>query len=156
MRTTGRTTIKADTVLPIAAERARDELSRIFTATERHHPVLLSVGPGRSSHGIAKQVAAILTPPQHHGSTYVFDLHWWPVGFGARAYPILDAKVGVTAVDELTSLLSIVADYVPPLGTLGATADRAAMSRVAEATVTALIHRIADDITQATRPAVGV
>ena len=155
MRTTGRTTVKADIVLPTRAELARNELARIFTAADGNASVPLSVGPGRSSHGISKQVVATLTPPQQRGSTYVFALQWQPVGFGAKAYPTLDAKLGVTPIDEITCLLSIIADYVPPLGTLGATADRAAMSRVAEATVAALVHRLANDITHAARPTVG-
>ena len=156
MRTSGRTTIKADVVLPVEAERAREELDRIFTAPGGDRSVRLTVGPGRREHGITKQVAATLAAPQQHGSTYVFSLHWQPVGFGARAYPALDAKLAVTPVDESTSLLTIAADYVPPFGRLGATADRTAMSRVAEATVVALVHRLARDITRQTRPAVGV
>lgn len=156
MRPAGQTTIKADIVLPIPADRARDELAALFTAVDGGQSVLLSVGPSRSAHGIAKQVAASLTRPLSRGSTYVFTLQWQPVGRAAKAYPALDARIGVTAIDELTSLLSILAAYVPPLGALGAAADRAGMGRVAEATVVALVHRLADDITHAARSTVGV
>ena len=156
MRATSQTTIKADKVLPVPAERARDELAKIFASPDGHRAVLLSAGPGRGHHGVTKQVAATLAAPREHGSTYIFELHWWPVGFAAQAYPTLDARLAVTAMDDITSLLSILAMYAPPFGALGAAADRAAMSRVAEATVTSLIHRLATDITDAARPAVGV
>ena len=155
MRTATQTTIKADVVLPVCAECARDELAAIFTAEGGRREIQLWVGPSRGVHGVAKQVAATLSPQHQHGSTYVFALHWRPVGRGARAYPTLDARLGVTAIDELTSLLSIVAVYRPPLGTLGATADRAALSRIADATVVALLHQLADRITSA-RPRIGV
>lgn len=156
MRATSQTTIKTDTVLPVSAERASDELARIFTSPDGHRAVLLAAGPGRGSHSVTKQVAATLTAPRRQGSTYVFELHWWPTGFGARAYPVLDAKVGVTAVDEITSLLSIVAAYVPPFGALGTVADRAAMFRIAEATVISFVHQLATEIADSARPAVGV
>ena len=156
MRTRHQTTITTDTVLPVTAERARDELARLFTSGNGHRAVLLSAGPSRRSHGVTKKVAATLTEPRRHGSTYLFELHWWPVGFGTKAYPTLHAKIGVTPIDALSSLLSIVASYTPPFGAVGTAADRAAMSRVAEATVDSLIHRLAADITHAARTAVGV
>lgn len=156
MRATGQSTIKTDTVLPVSAERARDELAQIFTSADGHRAVLLSAGPGRRARGVTKQVAATLSAPRRQGSTAVFELRWWPVGFGAGAYPDLDAKLGVTPIDDMTSLLSIVATYIPPFGSLGTVADRAAMFRVAEATVSSLIHRLATEIADSARPEVGV
>jgi hypothetical protein len=156
MRPSSQTTIKADAVLPVCAERARDELSRLFTTGDSYQDILLRVGPSRAAHGITKQVAATLAPPEQRETTYVFTLRWRPVGLIAGAFPTLIAKLGVTTIDEITSLLSIVASYVPPLGALGSTADRAALSRVADATVAALLQRLAREITHVQRPAVGV
>jgi hypothetical protein len=148
-----RRAVQADIVLPVSAVRACDRLARAFDDAARVH---LAVGPRRGTHFPAKRVHGTLTGPSHRGSTYVFSLTWEPVGFGAAAYPTLDAKVGVTPIDATTSLLSIVAHYEPPFGTVGATADRAAMSRVADATVSSLLHRLAHAITHAPSPMVGV
>jgi hypothetical protein len=69
-------------------------------------------------------------------------MHWEAVGPTARFYPALDAKIGLTPVDELTTLLSLIGTYRPPIGRLGAGLDRAAMSHVATATVDTFLHEL--------------
>jgi len=55
----------------------------------------------------------------------------------------MDGRIGITAVDATTCLLSFAADYVPPLGRLGERLDQYAMSRVAEATARVIADRLA-------------
>jgi hypothetical protein len=148
--------VSADVALPVGARVAVERLTQAFHGGGRtgddDGAVLMVVGPGRRTHLVGKQVRVTLTRRGHAGSTEVFDLHWEPVGPAASAYPPLDAVVGITPVAATSSLLSIVASYRPPLGPVGATLDRAAMSRVAEATITSVLHRLAAAVTKPTRP----
>jgi hypothetical protein len=160
--------VRADVVLPVSAEHACDRMCALVHATDDSRVVdgretdtartglRLVVGPSRRAHFPAKTVHATFAGPQHTGSTYVFELQWEPVGAGAAAYPTLDARVGITPVSATGSLLSIVARYHPPFGAVGAAADRAALSRVADATVTSVLHRLAHAITHTPSPLVGV
>jgi hypothetical protein len=150
-RTGARPRVTADVVLPVSARTATDRLAAVFRAAGHSSELLMVVGPGRRTHLLGKQVRASLTHESRRGSTEVFHLHWDPVGPTAAAYPRLDANVGVTPVDVNASLLSIVATYHPPLGALGAGVDRAAMSRVADATVASALHQLADAITHPSR-----
>ena len=140
--------VTADVVLPVAARPAAERLAQAFGAVGQPGQVLMVVGPGRRPHVVGKQVRATLTRRGRRGSTEVFDLHWEPVGPAASAYPPLRAVVGVTPVAVTSSLLSIAATYRPPLGALGATVDRAALSRVADATIASVLHRLAAVITR--------
>lgn len=152
--TGARPRITADVVLPVPARTATERLSQAFQAAGHSGELLMVVGPGRRSRPVGKQVRASLTRESRRGSTEVFHLHWDPVGPAASAYPTLDARLGVTPVDVNASLLSIVATYRPPLGAVGATVDRAALSRVAGATVASALHQLADAITHPPRPVV--
>lgn len=147
-RVNARPRVSADVALPVAARVATERLAEAFGAAGRRGQVLMVVGPGRRPHVVAKQVRATLTRRGRRGSTEVFDLHWEPVGPAAAAYPPLRAVVGVTPVAVTSSLLSIIATYRPPLGALGATVDRAALSRVADATIESVLHRLATVITR--------
>jgi hypothetical protein len=149
--------VRTDVVLPMSSDQACDRLIRLFSMHSGAAPLHLLVGPRRGSDFPAKLVEGTVIGPIRRGSTYVFDLRWEPTGATAGAYPTLEARLGVTSVDATSSLMSLYAEYSPPLGALGATADRALMSRVANATVTAVLHRLAHAITRAPSPdVVGV
>jgi hypothetical protein len=141
--------VRTDLVLPLPARQACDRLVRILAMERGVAPLRLVVGPRRGSDFPAKQVLGTVRGPLRRASTYLFELHWEPTGATAAAYPTLDATLGITTIDTTGSLLSVVAHYSPPFGTAGAIADRAAMSRVANATVTSVLHRLAHAITHA-------
>jgi hypothetical protein len=149
MTRTKATEVRTDLVLPLAATQACDRLLRVLAVDHGAAPLRLVVGPRRGSEFPAKQVLGTVTGPRRQRSTYIFDLQWQPVGPAASAYPSLDAKLAITPVDATGSLLSINAHYSPPFGTVGTIADRAAMSRVAVATVTSVLHRLRQAITHA-------
>jgi hypothetical protein len=145
MADTTTTDVHADVVLALPAAAACERLGALLHTgvdADTTAPLRLSVGPtgGRFP---SKQVAGDTSGPRHLGSSYVWSLRWEPVGVAATAYPALDANLAVTPVDSATSLLSILAHYRPPFGALGAAADRIAMSRVATATVTSVLRRLA-------------
>jgi hypothetical protein len=146
--------VTADVVLPVPARLAAERLTQAFQAAGHGGPVLMTVGPGHAGRGVGKRVRVSLARADRRGSTEVFELRWEPVGPAASAYPTLDACLGITPVDVMSSLLSIVASYRPPLGILGATIDRAALSRVADATVASVLHRLADAVAHPSRPLV--
>jgi hypothetical protein len=103
--------------------------------------LIMSVGPARG--GVAKRVCAHVLAPREVGSTVVIPLRWEAVGVTGRWYPTLDANIGLTPVNETTSVLSLLGSYTPPLGSFGGVVDHTAMSRVAEATIDSLMHRLA-------------
>lgn len=149
--------VRTDIVLPMSSHQACERLIRLFSMHSGAAPLRLLVGPRRDSDFPAKQVEGTVIGPVHRGATDVFELDWEPTGATAGAYPSLHARLGITSVDATSSLMSIYAEYNPPLGAVGASADRALMSRVANATVTAVLHRLAHAITHAPSPdVVGV
>lgn len=151
----GRPGIRADVVLPVSAFRADERLRALFGTCHRlaaatdDEPIRLVVGPARNPRRLSKHVQARLLHPRHVGSTAIYGLQWQPIGVGAAAYPSLDADLAITPIDETSSLLSIVGRYEPPFGTVGAALDAAALSRVASATVTSVLHRLARAVASA-------
>ena len=141
--------VSADAVVTAPAHVARARLTaalgRIGGGDGGGGPaggIALAVGPRR--HGApTKLVNAELGDATERSSTYLQQLRWVPTGKVADWYPSLDGLVAITKVDENTSLLSIVARYVPPFGRAGAAIDRLAMARVADATVRVIADRLA-------------
>lgn len=109
---------------------------------------LMRVGP-RAPGRLTKQVLVHTSPAHVVGSTTVIPLRWEPTGHTGRLFPLMDAKLGLTAANETGSLLSIVARYEPPLGRLGTELDHAAMAKAAAATAEALLREIARRVSKA-------
>lgn len=103
---------------------------------------LMPVGP-RGSHGPAREVVVRLLAGRPVGDSFVVPLRWEARGPTGRLFPALDANLELTATDPDASRLSIIGRYEPPLGRLGATIDRAGMSKVVSATMTALLGEVA-------------
>jgi hypothetical protein len=150
--------VETHATLPTAADNARRAVERALAghALQRHSTeavaqgldLALTVGP-RS--GLAKDVLAHTLETRQMGKTFVIPLRWEATGPASRLYPALDANIGITPVDDLTCVLSIIGTYTPPLGFVGTTLDRAALSRVATATVDAFLSSLADEATSLTQ-----
>ena len=125
----------ADSGLVAESRRAVDE-GLVF---------LMPVGP-RGSHGPSKDVLVRFLPARPVGGRYVLPLRWEVTGSTGRLFPTLDGNLELVADGEAVSRLSIVASYDPPLGRLGVTLDRAGMSRVASATMQALLREVASQL----------
>lgn len=102
----------------------------------------VSVGPRRSFFP-HKKVLARVGPPTLRRWTSVSPMRWTPTGRVARLFPVLDAALAVTPIDETSCLLSVAGEYVPPLGRVGAVMDRAGLQRVATWTLDDFAGRVA-------------
>jgi hypothetical protein len=76
-----------------------------------------------------------------------FAIRWEATGPGGGLFPALDADLRLLPAGEQTTLLSLSGAYRPPLGSLGAALDRAALHRVAAATIRNFLGRLATHIT---------
>ena len=72
----------------------------------------------------------------------------WHATHGRLLFPELTADLEVSAVtlDPPLTQLTVMGTYAPPLGLLGAGADRLVLHRLAEATVHRFTHELADQI----------
>lgn len=72
----------------------------------------------------------------------------WQAERGRLLFPELAADLEVAAVslDPPLTQLTIAGSYDPPLGLLGAGADRLLLHRLAEATVHRFVHEVADEL----------
>ena len=72
----------------------------------------------------------------------------WQAERGRLLFPELAADLEVAAVslDPPLTQLTIIGAYEPPLGLLGAGADRLMLHRLAEATVHRFVHEVADEL----------
>jgi hypothetical protein len=143
--------VEAHVTLPMAAAVARGAVEHALAghALQQHstdavadgRELALKVGPGTGP--FAKDVLAHTLDTREVGKTYVIPLRWEATGATSRLYPALDANIGITPVDPVTCVLSVIGSYTPPFGVVGSTLDRAAMSRLATATVESFLTRLA-------------
>lgn len=83
-----------------------------------------------------------LLPSRRVGERLVIPLRWEVPGPAGALFPALDANLELGALSPAMSRLSVIGRYEPPLGRLGATMDRAGLSKVASATMTALLREL--------------
>jgi hypothetical protein len=139
--------------LPISAEDVERALSRDprmwlpGLAERAHHQgelLLAEVGFGEAVR-IKRAVVVELGQPVRSGAKTVFPLRWAASGPGGL-FPSLDADLEVATLRPGRTQLAMSARYVPPFGSVGRVIDRAALSRVAEATLKDFLDRVADAI----------
>ena len=106
---------------------------------------VVPVGP-RGARWPAREVMVRMLPGRPVGESVVVPLRWEVTGHAGALFPVLDANLELAAVGATTSRLSVIGRYEPPLGRLGATIDRAGMSRVASATMAALLRELATQL----------
>ena len=132
--------VESHVTLPLPISEALPQILRRLHETSGQQ---LPVGPARLPQRLAKLVRVHVGEPREVGRTTVIPLRWRATGPTARAYPALNARLGLTPSDDLTTVLSLVGTYTPPLGRLGSGLDRAAMSRVGQATADSFVHDLA-------------
>jgi hypothetical protein len=104
---------------------------------------VIRVGPLGDVPGVSKLVKVSFVEPVYHQDAMTLGLRWEATGITGALFPVLDGDLTVTRIDDDTTQLRLVASYRPPLGQLGAGLDRAILSKVAEATIRALLRDIA-------------
>lgn len=116
----------------VAAYAEGEQLSmRVFSA----------IGPVR----VSKRVSADLGEPIVRRARITQPLTWRATG-ATSLFPSMDAEIEVTPMGDSMTSISFQGSYVPPLGPLGRSADRMLLHRFAEASVRALLERIAQHL----------
>jgi hypothetical protein len=105
---------------------------------------LMRVGPWRTAPLAAKLVRVRFLEPRYAGASVRVGLRWEATGPVAGLFPVLDADITLAPSGEQESSLVLAGTYRPPLGRLGEELDRAVLSRVAAATVRALLKHVGD------------
>jgi hypothetical protein len=111
--------------------------------------LLAEVGFGEELR-VTKRVFLEVGRPVRLPSKLVLPLHWRAEG-AEKLFPDLDADLEVARLTPGTTQLSISARYVPPLGALGSTIDRALLHRIAEATMKDFLDQIATTLLDGVR-----
>lgn len=113
-------------------------------ANHRGDLLLAEVGFGEVLR-IKRAVVIELGRSVRSGAKTVFPLRWTSTG-AAGLFPSLDADLEVAPLGPGRTQLAMSARYVPPFGPIGLAADRAVLSRVAEATLKDFLDRVAETI----------
>jgi hypothetical protein len=103
----------------------------------------LRVGPFGQLPGLSKLVRVRALEPVRRGAALTVSLRWEATGAAGELFPVLDADLTLLPAGPDQSLVGLVGSYRPPLGRAGAILDRAIMSRIATATLSELLERIA-------------
>jgi hypothetical protein len=148
-----------EVVLDMSFEAARGRLARVTrgawlnASSELAYAdgleVLTRVGPGL---GAAKLVRVRILDPVPRGDTSVQALRWEATGAMGRLFPVLDADLVLSPVDDEHCRLALLGAYRPPLGAVGATLDRMLMHHAAVATVRSLLTRVAGELNAPAEP----
>jgi hypothetical protein len=141
--------------LPVAVHRlgtllhgkALDEAATL--AVDKGNELAMRVGPTRGATMPTKAVMVRTLEPRRSVGSLVVPIRWEAIGRTGRWFPALDANLALTAVGDVTSLLSIVGRYDPPFGLVGRGLDRALLHRVADATMTSLLTSLVAELKSA-------
>jgi hypothetical protein len=109
---------------------------------------LVRVGPFGDTAGVSKLVAVRVLDPVYRADTMTIALRWEATGATGGLFPVLDADISLSPADEASAWLALSGSYRPPLGRIGAALDKAILSRVATATIDALLRSVADAVTR--------
>jgi hypothetical protein len=96
--------------------------------------------------GLGKLVRVHVRPLAQTGGHAGLAIRWEATGPGGGLFPALDADITLVRAGQ-TTLLVLAGVYRPPLGPLGAALDRAALHRVAAATIRNFLGRLAASVT---------
>jgi hypothetical protein len=107
---------------------------------------LARVGPAEGARWMSKLVRVYVRDVVVHDGKAVLTLRWEATGPGGGLFPALDADITLTPAGADACLLALDGAYRPPLGAIGASLDKVALSRVAVPTAKSLLKLIAESI----------
>jgi hypothetical protein len=93
--------------------------------------------------GLHKVVRVYVRQLAETGGHAGLVIRWEATGPGCGLFPALDADIRLVPAADQTTLLVLAGVYRPPAGLLGVALDRAALHRVAAATVRNFLGRLA-------------
>ena len=124
----------------------REWLPDIAGAAGSEGDVLLAeVGFGPPHFRVSKRVAVSVGVPLRLPSKTLLPVTWRAAGVGSL-FPEMEGDLEVAPFGPARSQLSMNARYHPPLGAVGAAADRALLHRVAEATIRGFVERVREKL----------
>jgi hypothetical protein len=145
-------------IVEVRFDAAREQLARMVAdggltgvsrgAYEATLTRLIRVGPFGETPGVSKQVQVRLIGPVRRDGTTTVWLRWEATGPAGGLFPVLDADLQLRSEGLEKTRLTLNGCYRPPLGRLGSGLDRAALHRVAAATIRALLRGIADALAE--------
>jgi hypothetical protein len=97
--------------------------------------------------GFGKAVAVESIPAYRRAAVTVVPIRWVATGPMARAFPVLDANLEMSAANSETTL-TMVGTYRPPFGKVGEAIDRIALQSIALATIRAFLSQLGEVATQ--------
>jgi hypothetical protein len=112
-------------------------------ADERGQRLLTEVGFPMDGHRIVKRVSIAVGAPVRSSARTWIPISWQATG-PSGLFPVLEGDLEIATLGAELTQLAFSAQYRPPLGLIGRTADRALLSRVAEATIKDFVDRIAE------------
>ena len=107
---------------------------------------MLRVGPLGDVPALTKLVHVRFLDPAWSERGMTVGFRWEAAGGTTALFPVLDADLVLSPVSPGTCTLACSGVYRPPLGRVGAAADRAVMGRVAAATIRSLLQHLAAEI----------
>lgn len=106
----------------------------------------LRVGPFGGVRGLSKLVRVRFTEPVRREDSVTMPLRWEATGAAGELFPVLDADLTLASDRAGQTRVRLDGSYRPPFGRAGAALDRAVLSRVAAATIQALVESVADAV----------
>lgn len=130
--------------LPVAAARAALSTAlagpNLVDESNRAYAEGLNALLDLAVHGLSKEVQVRTLPSRSVGQMTVMPIRWEATGIAGELFPALDADLCLTPVNDVTSLLSIIGRYAPPLGRVGEVLDRTLLSGTAQASVETFVQ----------------
>lgn len=106
----------------------------------------LRVGPFGEVRGLSKLVSVRFAELARRDGSLTVPLRWEAAGMAGELFPMLDADLTLTDGGDNRTRVRLDGSYRPPLGRAGAMLDRAAMGRLAMATIRSLVETVADAV----------
>jgi hypothetical protein len=128
-----------DVWLPGLVDGARDQARRL----------LAEVGVSAGGHRVKRQVEVQLGQPLRVTAGLALPLRWHATHAPAL-FPEMDAELVVAPSGPDRTRITLSGQYAPPLGPLGRTVDRLVLYRVAQATASDFVERVAARLAVAT------
>jgi hypothetical protein len=116
------------------------------TAAYRHGERLsLRLTPMTGHPRFGKAIVVDLAEPYEREDRLVVPMHWWAPG-ATRLFPHLDGDLEFAPLGSMSTQITLMASYDPPLGFVGRRADVLLLHRVAEASIRSFLQLISRNL----------
>jgi hypothetical protein len=108
--------------------------------------------PMRAHPHVGRSIAIDLAQPYEREDQLVVPMHWWAAG-ATRLFPHLDGDLEFAPLGSMSTQITLMGSYDPPLGFVGRRADVMLLHRVAEASIRSFLTRLARTLERPARTA---